>query len=166
MRRKVNCPDNGCHEKLFALLKRKLIYLQNFESVEYFQRKLIEYRHCNNRRMKAKLKGLPSAIHRQQTFRLSKEFVPLHCYRTSVYLFFGYRQNCLQSQPPAENGYTRGRKYWQADEITADAVFSEENARARRRRICRRTAPKMENPATGRNSHKENLHCVLGKDEL
>lgn len=72
MRRKGNCLDNGCYEKLFALLKRKLIYLQNFESVEYFQRKLIEYRHCNNRRMKAKLKGLPSAIHRRKPFRLLK----------------------------------------------------------------------------------------------
>ena len=35
--------------------------------MEHFAQKLIEYpNHCNNHRIKAKLKGLLSAMHRQQ----------------------------------------------------------------------------------------------------
>ena len=49
------------------LLKSELLYLQEFQSMEHFKQELIEYLdYYNNRRIKAKLKGLPPAIHRQQ----------------------------------------------------------------------------------------------------
>ena len=44
-----------------------LLYLQEFRSMEHFKRELVEYLdYCNNRRIKAKPKGLPPVIHRQQ----------------------------------------------------------------------------------------------------
>lgn len=67
MSRKGNCLDNAVMENFFGLLKSELLYLQEFESMEHFKRELIEYLdYYNNRRIKAKLKGLPPAIHRQQ----------------------------------------------------------------------------------------------------
>lgn len=67
MSRKGNCLDNAVMENFFGLLKTELLYLQIFESMEHFIRELIDYLdYYNNRRIKAKLKGLPSAIHRQQ----------------------------------------------------------------------------------------------------
>ena len=54
-------------ENFFGLLKSELLYLQQFESVEHFEQELLDYLdYYNNRRIKAKLKGLPPAIHRQQ----------------------------------------------------------------------------------------------------
>jgi putative transposase len=42
-------------------------YLQEVQSMEHFEQELIEYPdHCSNHRINAKLKGLLSAIHRQQ----------------------------------------------------------------------------------------------------
>ena len=67
MSRKGNCLDNAVIENFFGLLKSELLYLQDFESMEHFKRELIDYLdYYNNRRIKAKLKGLPPAIHRQQ----------------------------------------------------------------------------------------------------
>jgi transposase InsO family protein len=67
MSRKGNCLDNGVIENFFGLLKSELLYLQKFESMEHFKVELIDYLHYyNNYRIKAKLKGLPPAIHRQQ----------------------------------------------------------------------------------------------------
>ena len=67
MSRKGNCLDNAVMENFFGLLKSELLYLQEFVSMEHFKRELIEYLdYYNNRRIKAKLKGLPPAIHRQQ----------------------------------------------------------------------------------------------------
>lgn len=67
MSRKGNCLDNAVIENFFGLLKSELLYLQKFESMEQFKSELIEYLdYYNNRRIKAKLKGLPPAIHRQQ----------------------------------------------------------------------------------------------------
>lgn len=67
MSRKGNCLDNAVIENFFGLLKSELLYLQEFESMEHFKQELIEYLdYYNNRRIKAKLKGLPPAIHRQQ----------------------------------------------------------------------------------------------------
>ena len=67
MSRKGNCLDNAVMENFFGLLKSELLYLQEFESMEHFKVELIEYLdYYNNRRIKAKLKGLPPAIHRQQ----------------------------------------------------------------------------------------------------
>ena len=67
MSRKGNCLDNAVIENFFGVLKSELLYLQKFSSMEHFKQELIEYLdYYNNRRIKAKLKGLPPAIHRQQ----------------------------------------------------------------------------------------------------
>lgn len=70
MSRKGNCLDNAVIENFFGLLKSELLYLQQFESMEHFKAELINYLdYYNNRRSKAKLKGLPPAIHRQQALK-------------------------------------------------------------------------------------------------
>ena len=67
MSRKGNCLDNAVMENFFGLLKSELLYLMDFESMDHFKRELIEYLdYYNNHRIKAKRKGLPPAIHRQQ----------------------------------------------------------------------------------------------------
>ena len=67
MSRKGNCYDNSVMENFFGHLKSELLYLQEFESKEHFKTELIEYiDYYNNRRIKARLKGLPPALHRQQ----------------------------------------------------------------------------------------------------
>ena len=67
MSRKGNCYDNSVIENFFGHLKSELLYLQEFESVDHFKKELIEYiDYYNNRRIKARLKGLPPALHRQQ----------------------------------------------------------------------------------------------------
>lgn len=43
MSRKGNCLDNAVMENFFGLLKSELLYLQDFNSVEYFKKELIEY---------------------------------------------------------------------------------------------------------------------------
>lgn len=44
-----------------------LFYLQEFDSIDHFKAELIEYLdYYNNHRIKAKLKGLPPALHRKQ----------------------------------------------------------------------------------------------------
>ena len=67
MSRKGNGLDNAVIENFFGLLKSELLYQQEFQSMENFKQELIEYLdYYNNRRIKAKLKGLPPALHRQQ----------------------------------------------------------------------------------------------------
>lgn len=67
MSRKGNCYDNSIIENFFGHLKSELLYLQEFESMEHFTQELIEYiDYYNNRRIKARLKGLPPTLHRQQ----------------------------------------------------------------------------------------------------
>ena len=67
MSRKGNCLDNAVVENFFGLLKSELLYLQEFQSMEHFKHELMEYLdYYNSRRIKAKRKGLPPAIHRQQ----------------------------------------------------------------------------------------------------
>jgi putative transposase len=67
MSRKGNCLDNAVMENFFGLLKSELLYLQKFDSIEHFKAELIEYLdYYNNRRFKAKLKGLPPVVHRLQ----------------------------------------------------------------------------------------------------
>ena len=67
MSRKGNCLDNAVIENFFGLLKSKLLYLQEFQSMDHFKRELIAYLdYYNNHRFKAKLKGLSPALHRQQ----------------------------------------------------------------------------------------------------
>ncbi len=63
----TNMLDNAVIENFFGLLKSELLYLQQFRSMEHFKQELMEYPdYYNSRRIKAKLKGLPPAIHRQQ----------------------------------------------------------------------------------------------------
>ena len=72
MSRKGNCLDNAVMENFFGLLKSELLYLQTFDSFEQFKAELIEYLdYYNNRRSKAKLKGLPPALHRQQALSVA-----------------------------------------------------------------------------------------------
>ena len=67
MSRKGNCLDNAVMENFFGLLKSELLYLQEFESMEHFKLELTAYlAYYNNHRIKAKLKGLPPAIHRHK----------------------------------------------------------------------------------------------------
>ena len=64
---KGNCYDNAVMENFFGHLKSELLYIQEFESMEHFKQELIEYiDYYNNKRIKARLKGLPPALHRQQ----------------------------------------------------------------------------------------------------
>jgi putative transposase len=72
MSRKGNCLDNAVMENFFGLLKSELLYLQTFDSFEHFKAELIEYLdYYNNRHSKAKLKGLPPALHRQQALSVA-----------------------------------------------------------------------------------------------
>ena len=58
---------SGMTENFFGLLKSELLYLQEFRSMEHIKQELLEYPDDDNRRrIKAKRKGLPPAIHRQQ----------------------------------------------------------------------------------------------------
>ena len=67
MSRKGTCLDDAVIENFFGLLKSELLYLQEFQSMEHFKQELIEHLDSyNNRRIKAKRKGLPPVIHRQQ----------------------------------------------------------------------------------------------------
>ena len=69
MSQKGNCLDNAVIENFFGLLESEFLYLQKFDSINQFKTELIDYlNYYNNRRIKAILKGLPPAIHRQQAF--------------------------------------------------------------------------------------------------
>ena len=79
MSRKGNCLDNAVMENFFGLLKSELLYLQKFKSMEHFKLELLDYLdYYNNRRIKAKLKGLPPAIHRQQALSAWGHFTLEH----------------------------------------------------------------------------------------
>ena len=72
MSRKGNCLDNAVIENFFGLLKSELLYLQEFNSMGHFKQELIEYLdYYNSKRIKAKLKGLPPALHRQQALSVA-----------------------------------------------------------------------------------------------
>jgi putative transposase len=72
MSRKGNCLDNAVMENFFGLLKSELLYLQEFDSLEQFKAELVDYMdYYNNRRIKAKLKGLPPAFHRMQALSVA-----------------------------------------------------------------------------------------------
>ena len=72
MSRKGNCLDNAVMENFFGLLKSELLYLQEFESMEHFKLELYAYLdYYNKHSIKAKLKGLAPAIHRQQALSVA-----------------------------------------------------------------------------------------------
>ena len=71
MSHKGNCLDNAVMENFFGLLKSKLLYLQQFDSIEHFTRELVDYLdYYNNFRIKTKLKGMPPALHRLHALQL------------------------------------------------------------------------------------------------
>ena len=64
---KGNRLHNAVVENCFAILKSELLYLHKFESMERFKVELLDHLdYYNNCRIKAKRKGLPPALHRQQ----------------------------------------------------------------------------------------------------
>lgn len=68
MSRKGNCYDNAVMENFFGILKSEFLYLQEFESMEHFKQELAKYiDYYNNKRIKAKLKGLSPVQYRTQT---------------------------------------------------------------------------------------------------
>ena len=67
MSRKGNCLDNAVTENFFGFLKNELLYLKDFDYLDQFKAEPIGYLDCyNNRRVKAKLRGLPPSVHRNQ----------------------------------------------------------------------------------------------------
>ncbi|WP_342540387.1 IS3 family transposase [Heyndrickxia sp. FSL K6-6286] len=65
MSRKGNCLDNAVMENFFGLLKSELLYLQEFDSIEHFERELADYiYYYNHKRIKAKLKDLSPVEYR------------------------------------------------------------------------------------------------------
>jgi putative transposase len=67
MSRKGNCLDNAVMENFFGHVKAELFYLMKFTSVEHFTAELEDYLdYYNNRRIKAKLKGLSPVQYRTQ----------------------------------------------------------------------------------------------------
>ena len=76
MSRKGNSLDNAVMENFLGLLKSELLYLQAFDSMEHFMQELIDcLEYYNNRRIKAKLKGLPPTLHRLQALAASFFFL-------------------------------------------------------------------------------------------
>jgi putative transposase len=67
MSRKGNCYDNAVMENFFGILKSEFLYTQEFESIEQFKQELALYiDYYNNKRIKAKLKGLSPVQYRTQ----------------------------------------------------------------------------------------------------
>lgn len=68
MPRKGNCLDNSVMENFFGLLKSELLYLREFRSMEELRIELERYiDYYNNRRIKAKLRGLSPVAYRIQS---------------------------------------------------------------------------------------------------
>lgn len=68
MSRKGNCYDNAVMENFFGILKSEFLYMQEFDSIELFKQELSNYMdYYNNKRIKAKLKGLSPVQYRTQT---------------------------------------------------------------------------------------------------
>ena len=68
MSRKGNCLDNSVMENFFGLLKSELLYLREFENIDEFKIELENYiEYYNNKRIKAKLKGLSPVEYRNQS---------------------------------------------------------------------------------------------------
>lgn len=64
---KGNCLDNAVIENFFGFLKSELLYLQEFDSMEHFEKELADYIHYyNNKRMKVKLKDLSPVEYRSK----------------------------------------------------------------------------------------------------
>lgn len=70
MSRKGNCYDNAVMENFFGILKSELLYLKEFESVEHLKQELAKYiDYYNNKRIKAKLKGMSPVQYRTHALK-------------------------------------------------------------------------------------------------
>ncbi|RKQ18903.1 IS3 family transposase [Ureibacillus endophyticus] len=68
MSRKGNCYDNSVMENFFGIMKSEILYLKEFESIEHFKLELEKYiEYYNNKRIKAKLKGMSPVQYRTHT---------------------------------------------------------------------------------------------------
>lgn len=65
MSRKGNCYDNAVIENFFGIMKSEFLYLNEFKSLQHFKQELTKYIHYyNNKRIKAKLKGMSPILYR------------------------------------------------------------------------------------------------------
>lgn len=65
MSRKGNCYDNAVIENFFGIMKSEFLYLKEFEGIEHFKQELAKYiNYYNNKRIKAKLKGMSPVQYR------------------------------------------------------------------------------------------------------
>ena len=72
MWRKGTCLDNSIMENFFGLLKSELLYLREFDSMEELRIELERYiDYYNNKRIKAKLKGLSPVQYRLQSLSVA-----------------------------------------------------------------------------------------------
>ena len=70
MSRKGNCLDNAMMENFFGLMKNELLYVNQFESIEDFERALRKYIDWyNNKRIKLRLKGMSPVQYRAHYYR-------------------------------------------------------------------------------------------------
>ncbi len=68
MSRRGNCYDNAVIENFFGLLKSEFFDDKTFQSVDAFQKELVDYlEYYNNERIKVKLKGLSPVAYRTQS---------------------------------------------------------------------------------------------------
>ncbi len=68
MSRKGNCLDNAMMENFFGLMKKELLYLHKWDSIEQFKAALREYvDYYNNKRIKLRLNGLSPVQYRTQS---------------------------------------------------------------------------------------------------
>ena len=67
MSRKGNCLDNAMMENFFGLLKSELLYMQEFSSIEDFERQLHKYiTYYNEQRIKTRLYGKSPVEYRKE----------------------------------------------------------------------------------------------------
>ncbi|GIO35135.1 transposase [Paenibacillus albilobatus] len=65
MSRKGNCYDNAVIENFFGIVKSEFLYFKEFESIAHFKKELSKYiDYYNNKRIKAKLKGMSPVQYR------------------------------------------------------------------------------------------------------
>lgn len=70
MSRKGNCLDNSVMENFFGRLKVEMFFGEKFDSVDAFERNLVDYiRYFNNDRISLKLNGMSPIQYRTQSFK-------------------------------------------------------------------------------------------------
>ncbi len=72
MSRKGNCYDNAVIENFFGIMKSEFLYLNEFESIEHIKQELEKYiYYYNNKRIKAKLKGMSPVQYRTHALQVA-----------------------------------------------------------------------------------------------